>query len=696
MRLREVEAHSAGVLFNEEGELIGFSNPPQAKVARSSGTVVIRSLINQPIVTVSEAPSVAWSARENPIRLSVRLEFPTPPDVPPQVQAKFIGDWSGEREARVEKISATEYSVTGSPVLPGAFPLQPMIRVQWLGGPSGVVTSHINRRPVFIRDRQIQVGETTDHISALSVVRPGQGVATRRNGTKIEGKIGGLEDLPLYSEGTEERVVSTDLSKQTAVSFLPAGMRPENVVCRVTVSGATYSVAKEVPVPVEGPEAPLLGEGDPTRPSFDPYANLQPSFEGDRVEVKFPGEITDVRWGGGGRYLVAHLGVKNHLEVIDCLSGQRLGLIPMREGGVFGVGANAVLVAHGSTLERWSLSPFKRESEPKHWAPGSILGLVVGSRATQWVGVLYDALDDAGFLIFEYRDIFTGEPIHCQLPTQVLPQWLEHSCPSGDGYTLAFGFRPGAVSKVIGPNGSEMTVSDMQSSRWTIPGPDGRIAYLGTGEARLVDFPHSVLSSWEYSSLIPIGIRGLAIRLSPIFPRSRQDASPLTLSVVDVLSDSELVTNWVSLNELDPSQSEIKREQADRDPLRLDRRCSYSGQLGILCTIPLANRSVVIRKLNLWETLKAANTPYLYLTSDAPPVVASGKAFKMALHPVTSSEAQIAWKVLAGPEGLNVDPQGTLSWAIPASAKGKSIPVILRASTDEGQSQLWDHTFFVR
>src|SRR5262249_10293347 len=92
------------------------------------------------------------------------------------------------------------------------------------------------------------------------------------------------------------------------------------------------------------------------------YKPLVP--RGEKEEVALSGAVTDVAVGGGGRYLVFHLGEQKKLAVFDVTQGKVVRELPVADavihfaarGDQLGVG-----YPHPKLIQIWSLVTFEKE-----------------------------------------------------------------------------------------------------------------------------------------------------------------------------------------------------------------------------------------------------------------------------------------------------------------------------------------------
>jgi hypothetical protein len=109
----------------------------------------------------------------------------------------------------------------------------------------------------------------------------------------------------------------------------------------------------------------------------------------------------------------------------------------------------------------------------------------------------------------------------------------------------------------------------------------------------------------------------------------------------------------------------------------------------MIVIIPFTNDRVHVHRFDIEEALDKSGIDYLYVTSTPPSAVARNAAFTYPLA-VRSKKGGVKYKVESGPEGMQVDAKGVLTWNVPPDAVGEQ-NIILTVSDASGQEIF--HTF---
>jgi len=685
--------NSGGPVINAKGEVVGVavSTIVGTRLNFAISTARMELLMHSPRVDVSEPERIGFKARHEKASIGVILDFLRKPEQPPALRAWFIGASSGEREVEVRESREGAYEVEGVPVAIDAAGVAKYLRCELIKE-AGTAR---HTQTCEILDGTLKVNGQEIELSKVSLVLPARGVVLGHDGNEISGSIEGLNQLQRIWQG---RVEVLDGSNYDAVALRPTRALQEEVTFRIEVKGPGYVTNVRGVLPLEEGESTVISFGDARRPPFVPSREGEETFPGERVEVAMEGEIQDVGWGGGGRYVAAYLRDLRRLEVVDCVMGAIVGTVPVvGEDAVFGIGARELLVAEGNRVTRWRLNPFGKVGEPVSWVPGRIHHLSVGHSATQVVGVHSDVLDGAGLFRFELRDIEDGrllaiEPINAKLGKAV------HIRASAEGYVHGMfeNTRPSAEARLYYPSGAELKEERAMEAGWLTPGPDGQLFYTAGGWVGIRGYEQLRTTTWESHALFPTTVNGLAGRLPAIDPKGQGlDGAPM-LDLVDPIGERVLLPDWIEFPEFDSKSMAVSRTFLREDPLTWDKRIFCSPQLGIVATVPLAGRSVVIRKVDVWEALREQGVEFIMVTASVPVHLEAGTELNAELSAETSSTNVLEYELVQGPEGMLVSKTGELTWDVPKSASGSLQAVLVRIHSAEGREDLWSHEFSVK
>ena len=134
------------------------------------------------------------------------------------------------------------------------------------------------------------------------------------------------------------------------------------------------------------------------------------------------------------------------------------------------------------------------------------------------------------------------------------------------------------------------------------------------------------------------------------------------------------------LDEMDELQVQPKAGE-----LTTEKRFRYIPAARLLVTIPPEDDRLVLRRLDLEESLGRLGVAYLIGSS---PSRVEAKAGKPLAYQATarSKAGGLAWSLESGPDGLAIAPDGRLTWPSPRPAEGgRAVPVVLSVADAAGQ-----------
>jgi hypothetical protein len=406
-----------------------------------------------------------------------------------------------------------------------------------------------------------------------------------------------------------------------------------------------------------------LSAARPARQAAVPVAAaLKPHLpKGDREEVSLGGEVADVAVGGGGRYLVYSLKGQKKLAVFDVQEGKVVKEVPLpEEQASFTAGARQLVVASPGQrlLTLWNLATLEKEKTaplPEALAGDEIKQMVMGSASAGPVFFCLPrdkrtvALDLARMTTrpVAWKHFGGGAgawgPVHLRASADgsVLLGWgggwaglemlrFEDGRPAEGSDQFAFSLGVFALPSADGrlvfhPDG--MVGPDLK------PGPAPRGCYLVPAEE-----PGFFLAL--HGGQLPFGVPGQGLRLPGV-------------NQVTVFSEDR--SQLLLLTDL----AELKEGSA----LPWEKTLHFYPRGGLLVTLAGKDK-VVLRRLDLVERLGKSGVDYLFVF----PQPASGKTgqlFRQQLD-IRSKRGGLEVKLVSGPEGLKVSPEGLVSWPIPA------------------------------
>jgi hypothetical protein len=444
---------------------------------------------------------------------------------------------------------------------------------------------------------------------------------------------------------------------------------------------------KEPVNPAPEPKEPVNPAPEPREPAPAGPVELKPTrLATSREEKPLPGTVSDLAVGGGGRYLILHLGKLRKLAIFDIQELQTHYIPAASDTLYFTAGRDKLVIVlpDQNIIQRWDLQTRTREVATTLPFTDTVRGVLMGSASEGPVLV--------GGKSTHFLDLRTLRPVDIK---------GAGALQFGDGsftrriWVSADGTVFGSTYRGLSPSGLNICVlqgnecknySQHISPGHILPGPNGKVIYTSGGrytpQARKLDGDKQSLPC--YPSLHPnyyFSIR-FGDRLSGGFPSSRQkkavmsvhlagDSRPLlTLPEVELPVPRDRFGGWGSLG--------------------LDKRIHLIPQAKVLVIIPLTDDRIVLHRFDVEEALEKAGIDYLLVSSTPPGRAYKGKPFAYQVK-VKSKKGGVKYTLASGPEGMKVTSTGLLSWQVPADLAGSKVNVILSISDKTGQEIF--HTF---
>jgi len=406
-------------------------------------------------------------------------------------------------------------------------------------------------------------------------------------------------------------------------------------------------------------------------------------------EVALPAAVREVVVGGGGRYLILDLASLRQLAVFDVKTGRIAKYLPVAEDAIhFAAGANrlAVLYPNAKLIQIWNLDTFEKE-RTSH-LPAALIGddihqICMGSGSP---GPLFVYLPrEKRTLALDLTRLTTTEvnwnhwsPSNAYGPL--------HMRVSPDG-TMLLGWAGGwaGMDMAIFDNGKQVGAYDkfeFSLGVFALPSADARLiftpwAIVGrdftakkiaglTGKAYLVP-------AHEPGYFLALHSGAAALPGSP-FGKKAPPNLPAVSHVGFYSDDGQLL---VTANDID----ELKELSA----LYWEQRVHYYPRTGLLVTLAKEATSdrVLLRRVDLVEMLNKAGVDYLFVASKSPGAT-KGATFSYRLD-IRSKKGSPRVKLEYGPTGMQVTPEGQVTWAVPQDFSERRADVLLTITDASGQ-----------
>jgi hypothetical protein len=509
----------------------------------------------------------------------------------------------------------------------------------------------------------------TEPAAALPVAQAGDRPPARRRGLEIAAALGLLAAavvlagivIVITTKYGRFTVRFDDAAGQDTGRGGPAPARPRQPAAAEDLAG------------VERPGAPA-----DTAPAIPP-----PRLVNARTEVMLPEPFAQVRTGGGGRYLIFYLKKARKLAVFDVTEVRVVHDIDLpAEEVVYAAGLEKLMVVlPGQRLiQRWDLRTFQREklAEVPDDRPVRLALMGCNSRGPLllWGG--------GNILLW---DVERMQPI--AVNGKVLsgdPQWWFTARVSADGQAFV-GWHGGisgqryALMRLDGRRTTIVASPDDHTfnGHWAQPTADaGLVLRFESGAVYSGDMKVISAEWFRGAVLVPtedprffLAVRQGKDGKDDVEVCTSADRQPVyAVKGVEKMTGSSLNSNW---------------GYVFGEP-----RVHYLPTANVLLTLPESNDRVVVRPLDLMESLDRSGENYLFVASVPRTRVTTGGTYVYRLD-VRSKAGGVTCKLESGPPGMTLSPAGDLRWDVPARQDGKAPRVVVSVRDAFGKEVL--HAF---
>jgi hypothetical protein len=401
----------------------------------------------------------------------------------------------------------------------------------------------------------------------------------------------------------------------------------------------------------------------------------------DREQVPLAGPVADVAVGGGGRYLILRLAGKKKLAVFDVQLGKVAKELPLSEEVVhFAAGANRLVVVNpnAKVIQLWSLTTLERERSgllPATLSSDSIHQICMGSASA---GPLFVYLPkEKRTLALNLDSMETIEVTWSHWgPRNAYGPLNMRASPDG---TLLAGWGGGwaglgvaTFSDGIQTGTHENLPFWAHDRAFALPSADARFIYIPEGVANRGFSLYKAPDGFLVPSVEP----GFFVAIVAPPPRTKGAAETTVYT-----DDRKLLFFLKGLDEL--------RAGVD---LPWEKRVYYYPRAGLLVTLSAEKDRLILRKVDLADQLEKSGADYLVVLSK-PPMAKAGATFAYQLD-IRAKKGGAKVKLESGPEGLNVTPDGRVTWNVPAVPAEPEVEVLITISDASGQET--QHRFTVQ
>jgi hypothetical protein len=496
-------------------------------------------------------------------------------------------------------------------------------------------------------------------------------LVTLVDGKSIEGEITGLGQVEMFL-GDEK--IKMDLSKAAQIEVQqPAEIFTVTASIIATVDGKEVGRIK---VSIRVRETGSIAAGNASPVAINP-----PAMATDVVTKMLPEPFTDVRLGGGGRYLIFLLPRVKKLAVFDMNEARITGYLSLDEDKVFyAAGMNHVVIGQPrkGTLERWSLATFERELTVHPPFQDEINSVLMGYASSNWVVV------NGRFL-----DLQTFKPLPIQDEKGNNQIWGPGGYLSADGTVCCFwdtSFSPGnSTTHVL--EGSIVKRYGGGTLGHVLPGADGKTIFTAHGIVSL-NLNRADAEDEKLGYCLPAVSGNFFISITPaserVNRRDKEFAGELKVHLVGypgTLAKPEKIGHGLQFNNW------------DREAFGVWRRIYFMPLANTVVVLPTSNDRLVLYKLDINTALEQSGVNYLLITSQPPREIKAGETFKYPIM-VKAKRTPVSFKLETGPKGMKVSTDGVVTWAVPVNATLADESVILTVRDSQGQEAF--HAFGVK
>ncbi len=501
----------------------------------------------------------------------------------------------------------------------------------------------------------------------------------------------GPEGLAVGADGTVTWDVPKDWAGGDNVVLTVSDKSGQEVIHTFTLAlkgdaGGDVAVAPPIAPPVEPVVPAVARKPGLVRPAANP-AKITPTKAADRAEIKLPGTVDMTCFGGGGRYVLLRIPSEKKVAVLDVCEGKVTKYLPIPEDGALIAAGNEHLFVFAPTaniMQRWNLTTFEKEATVAYPLKDTPRHLLVG-HATD--GPLFvvgpnQALDSKTFKEVELGAEGNGRGMagHPQYPPTVRV--------SADGRVFAWhtrGLSPSGLSTLVLGTTDVKTHSEHTTVGAILPGPDGTL-FTGGGLFTPELKPIGDKGRYQYWHHAPIPAAHGKMYLS-IPPEDGIGARKTTPKVLlKMLGENKPLVDLSALAGLDVPKD---HNQTAAKGLQLHDRVFLVPDAKVMAVLHATADKVTIHALDVEALLDKAGIDYLFVVS-RPPGAVCGATFSYKPE-VKSRKGGVKVKLDAGPDGMKVEANATVTWAVPANFPDTSVSVILTISDSSGQETF--HTF---
>jgi hypothetical protein len=395
--------------------------------------------------------------------------------------------------------------------------------------------------------------------------------------------------------------------------------------------------------------------------------------------VPLPARFDQLCLGGGGRYIILHFDSLDKLGIFDTSTGKISGYLPMPGNQVgFAAGANRLVTLSTDLgiITRYNLQTRQRELSRPLSLPKAVTQTAMGHAAD---GPIF---------------VSSGETV-----TPVNLKTLEVETFKAEG-NRGFGFR-GAIR--ISANGKTLT-------SWGGGSPSGLLSFVKTGDSWNAHYEHdsvgAILPSADgrllftnsgiyTSELAKVNAEGALyspaahgdfyLKISGGTYHNVRERGKVTVTLFRSGDSRPIVTLPIEPDFMDG-------DGWGRVDMTMEQRVIVLPRAELIVMMNKTRDQLKLLPFNLDKILDDSGIDYLLVASQAPESARLKQRYEYPID-VKSKRGNVRYELAAGPEGMEIDTTGKITWSIPHQYDEELNTVIVNIKDDSGQEMI--HTFTV-
>ncbi len=399
-------------------------------------------------------------------------------------------------------------------------------------------------------------------------------------------------------------------------------------------------------------------------------------------DVQLPAAVASIAIGGNGRYLALHFPELRRLGVFDLAREEIAFVVRLLEDNVlFAANRDSLIVItrESGLMQRWNLETGKREQETAFPIDDVLKAVAMGAASNGPLMVFHaHGLARQAKAHYSLIDPETLEVTRIQKPLR--DGQTVHIRASGDGRLFGLwraGVSPtGMVSLWI--KREEITTHYLHESvGHVVPGAGGDLLFTAKGifTADLQSAPHEGVD--ERSFCVP-AVTG------PMFV-------VMNLQQLEVRAGGQTVATV-------PATSLRRDPMSERwllSDMTVDKRIVLAPAVNRLALLSITKPDVIEVYRFAAETLtKSAGAAVLRVASEPPVETQKGERLEYRVE-TTAGDSDVEFELIVGPDGMQVSPNGVVTWQVPADYDRITARVILVVK-DASSGRQVRHGFVVR